>query len=243
MRCIHPREPAWIAVRRLICLTLAWTAPAAAHDLWLEREGSALVLYQGHRHSSHAGQEVVPYDPAAVREALCLDAKGQTQPLRLGTNHPVRIEGDCDALLVAISTGYWTKTAWETKNVPKTGVSGVVKSWLSEETVKRLDRFTPAAGKALSDRLEITPLTDPLALSPGDKLTVRVSFAGKPLARVPVAYDGDVRGATAEDGSIALRLRHPGMQVISASVESPLADGKADSVIRAATLHFELRGK
>jgi hypothetical protein len=58
-----------------------------------------------------------------------------------------------------------------------------------------------------------------------------------------VAYDGDVRGATAEDGSIALRLRHAGMQTISASFEAPLADGKADTVIRAATLNFELRGK
>jgi nickel transport protein len=219
---------------------LGLSLPASAHDLWLEREGSAVLLYQGHRHSSHAGQEIVPYDPAAVKEALCLDATGAARPLRPGATHPVRIEAACHMVLAAMSSGYWTKTAWETKNVPKTGISGVVKSWLSEETVKRLDRWTPFAAKPLSDRLEITPLADPLALSPGDKLSVRVSFAGKPLAGVPVAYDGDVRGATAADGSIALRLRHPGLQMISASFEAPLADGKADTVIRAATLNFEL---
>jgi nickel transport protein len=215
----------------------------SAHDLWLERDGSAMLLYQGHRHSSHAGQEIVPYDPAAVKEALCLDAKGAARSLRPGAGPPVRFEAGCDVLLAAMSSGYWTKTAWETKNVPKTGIGGVVKSWLSEETVKRLDRWTPAAARPLSDRLEISPLADPLALAPGDKLAVRVSFAGKPLAGVPVAYDGDVRGATAEDGSIALRLRHPGMQMISASFEAPLGDGKVDTVIRAATLHFELRGR
>lgn len=230
-----------VTLPRLAAATLlGLSLSASAHDLWFEREGSAVQLYQGHRHSSHAGQEIVPYDPAAVKEALCLDATGAARPLRPGAAHPVRIEAACDMVLAAMSSGYWTKTAWETRNVPKTGISGVVKSWLSEETVKRLDRWTPFTAKPLSDRLEITPLADPLALSPGDKLSVRVSFAGKPLAGVAVAYDGDVRGATAEDGSIALRLRHPGMQMISASFEAPLADGKADTVIRAATLNFEL---
>lgn len=217
--------------------------PALAHDLWLEREGSGLVLFQGHRHPSHHDPETVPYQPSAVGEAICQDARGRSKPVPFSAAYPVRVEADCAALLVAISSGYWTKTAWETKNVPKIGVSGVVKSWLSQDTVKRIERWTPGAAQAISQRLEIAPLADPFGLAPGDKLTLRVFFGGKPLAGVAVAYDSEVRGATAADGSIALRLRHPGLQMISASFEAPLADGKADSVIRATTLNFELRGK
>jgi nickel transport protein len=223
----------------LLCLPLA----ASAHDLWLERDATAYVLHQGHLPRSHSGQERLPYAASAVKAAACLDAKGAVRSVAPRGDYPVRIEAECTALLVTMSSGYWTKTAWETKNVPASGIPGVVKSWLSEETVKRLDRWAPAAAAALSQGLELAPATDPFALAPGDKLALRVFFAGKPLAGVGVAYDGDVRGATSDDGSIALRLRRPGMQTISASFEAPLADGKADTVIRAATLQFELRGK
>ena len=49
-----------------------------------------------------------------------------------------------------------------------------------------------------------------------------------------------VDSTTGNDGKIAIRIRHGAMQLISASVETPLADGKADTVIRASTLQFEL---
>jgi nickel transport protein len=141
---------------------------------------------------------------------------------------------------VTTSSGYWTKTAWGTTNVPKTGVAGVLESWLSEETIKRIERWTAAAARPLAERLELTPLADPLALAPGDKLRLLVTLGGRPVAGVPVAYDGDVRGTTAADGTIALRIRRPGLQMIRASAEAPLADGRADTVVRAATLNFEL---
>jgi nickel transport protein len=124
--------------------------------------------------------------------------------------------------------------------VPKTGVAGAIKSWLSEESVKRIDRWTPGADRPLSDGLEITPTVEPLALKPGDKLVVLVTEGGKSRAGVPVAYGDDVRGTTGEDGRIAIRLRHGGTQLIAASVETPLADGKADVAIRSAILQFEI---
>jgi nickel transport protein len=57
---------------------------------------------------------------------------------------------------------------------------------------------------------------------------------------VPVAYGGDTRGVTGADGRIAIRLRQGGVQLIAASVETPLNDGKADVAIRGAILQFEL---
>jgi nickel transport protein len=227
-------------IQRSALLLLALALPAAAHDLWLAKDAGAYVLYQGHRHSVHAGAEVVPYDPGAVRNAACLDPGGAIKPLAAGKTHPVRLTGDCSAVLLSFSTGYWTKTAWETRNAPRTGIAGVMKSWLSEDSVKRIDRWTSAVLQPLDAGLEITPTADPFKLALDDKLTVLVTENRKPKSGIPVAYQGETRGATGEDGRIAIRIRQGGMQLISASIETPLADGKADTLIRATALQFEL---
>jgi nickel transport protein len=229
-------------MRRFLSLLLTATAlPAFAHDLWLERESGSLTLYQGHKYSAHGGAETIPYDTNFVKEALCLETSGRSKPLAASKATPWKTTAtDCAATRVAVSSGYWTKTPWETKNVPKTEVSGAIKSWLSEESVKRVDRWTPGADRPLSAGLEITPTIDPLVLKPGDKLIVLVTENRLPKANVPVAYGGDTRGATGEDGRIAIRLRQGGMQLISTSTETPLNDGKADVAIRGAILQFEL---
>lgn len=217
--------------------------PAAAHDLWLEKEGGAYVLQQGHRTGTHAGAERVPYAPDFVKQALCFDERGKAKPLAVAAAYPVRIAGDCAALFVAASSGYWSKTAWETRNAPKTGIPGVMKSWRSEDSVKRVNRWSARLSQPLTPGLEITPVDDPFRLGVDDKLRVRVTLDGLPRAGVPVAYDGATRGATGEDGTVVLKIRHGGLQMIAASLETPLDDGKADTLVRATTLNFELPGK
>lgn len=227
--------------RTLALLTMLVGRSVCAHDLWLEREAGGITLYQGHKYSAHGGAETVSYDVAFVKEAVGLEPGGRTKPLPVPKQTPWRVATtDFSAIHISASSGYWTKTPWETKNLPKTGVTGAIKSWLSEESVKRIDRWTPGTDRPLSDDLEITPTVNPLALKPGDKLVVLVTEGGKPKGGVPVAYGEDTRGATGEDGRVAIRLRHGGMQLIAASVETPLADGKADVAIRSAILQFEI---
>lgn len=225
---------------RLVAALALLSMPALAHDLWLEKEGSTYALYQGHRYSAHAGAEIVAYDAGAVKSAICVDAAGKARPLAPGKAYPVKFSGDCATLLSSFSTGYWTKTAWETKNLPKTGIAGVVKSWYSQESLKYVDRWSEASSRPVGSGLEITPTSNPLVLKAGDKLVVLVTDAGKPVAGVPVAYAGDTRGASGADGQVAIRLRQGGVQLIEASLETPLADGRADSAIRTASLQFEI---
>lgn len=223
-----------------VLLPLLAALPAAAHDLWLEKQGAGLILLQGHKHSAHAGAETLPYEPGFVKTALCIDAAGTARALPPTGTAPWQATADCALLRIDVSSGYWTKTPWETKNVARTGLAGALKSWLSAESVKRIDRWTPAAAHPVGDGLEIVPLANPLLLRPDDKLTVRVTEHRQPKAGVPVAYGGDVRGATGDDGRIAIRIRHGGVQLLTASVETPLGDGKADLHIQSATLQFDL---
>lgn len=223
-------------------LLLLLVRPALAHDLWLERDTAGIALYQGHKHSAHGGARTIPYGASFVKEAVGFDAAGRTITLPMPKSSPWRVATtDFAAVRVAVSSGYWTKTPWATRNVPKTGVTDAIKSWLSEASVKRIDRWVPGVDRPLTEGLEITPAVDPFALKPGDTLVALVTKEGKPKGGVPVAY-GDVKvGATDEDGRLAIRLRHRGTQLITATVESPLGDGKADVVISGAVLQFELK--
>jgi nickel transport protein len=219
---------------------LAPASLAQAHELWLDREAGAYVLYQGHRSGAHVGEEHVPYGRGFVRTARCADEQGSQHPLSVVGEYPVRLLGDCAAVLLEVSSGYWTKTAWETRAVPKTGIAGVLRSWRADEVVKRIDRWSGTLALTLSAGLELSPLENPLTLKPGDKLRLRVSYQGKPRAQVPVAYDGHTRGASGEDGVVVLSLRRGGLQSLSASIELPLADGLADTLLLASTLNFVL---
>ena len=80
------------------------------------------------------------------------------------------------------------------------------------------ETFSRVAGQ----QLEIVPLNDPLALSPGGDLGVKLLFDGQPLAGALVKAwhrkDGQsliVRTRTAADGIAALTLPHPGAWMVS----------------------------
>ena len=213
---------------------------AAAHEHWIGKEAGTYVLHLGHRYSRHEGADELPFDASSVKDALCVDAKDVVQPVPVGTSHPVKIRAECSALLVSIASGYWSKTPWETRNAPRSEVPGAIKSWFSEESIKRIDRWMPVTAQPVGNGLEITPVSDPSQIRPGYKLTVRVTENRKPKAGVAVAYADSTRGSSGEDGTIAIRIREPGIQLISASYEAPLNDGKADSVIRSTVLQFEI---
>ncbi len=226
-------------MRRVPLLLLAlFACTAQAHELWLEKHGGLWTLRQGHAHGGHAGERIVPYPADFVRAARCLDAAGAVRPLAIATLSPWTAKGACAALHVEVSSGYWSKTPWETRNAPKHETPGAIRSWLSRDTLLFVEPGTTV--RARGEGLEILPEGDPCALKPGDKLVVRVTRDGKPLAGAPVAYRGQARGATDETGRIAIRLRTAGRQLVSTSIELPLADGKADLELLGATLQFEL---
>lgn len=221
-------------------IALLSASPLLAHDLWLEAAGNDYLLLQGHRHAGHAGAKTLAYDAAQVGGALCVEADGRRRELKVPAQSPVRLAGPCAVLQVSFTSGYWTKTAWGTTNQPKTGLSGALRSWQAQEAVKRIGQWTPASAKPLGVGLEITPLRDPFAVKVGDKLNLLVTDAGQPLAGIPVAYGDAMRGVSGADGQIAIRLRHGGLQLISASRETPLNDGKADILLRSTSLQFEI---
>jgi nickel transport protein len=219
---------------------MAVAGPVHAHDLWLEKEDGGFGLYYGHKHSRHEGATFVEYEAEWVRESLCFDAARTRVPFQSEKTYPYRMRGECAAAHVSISSGYWTKTPYGTRNVPKNEARQPLTSWLSYDSVKRIDQWTEALARPLADGLELTPLEDPLSLRKGEKVRLRVTFDGRPVQDAVVAYDGKPRGRPAPDGGINIRVRHGGFQVIQATVTRSIASDQADEVIHSTNLNFEL---
>ncbi len=216
-------------------------SPLLAHDLWIERDAQVHTLSYGHERSGHEGAKRLEYKPETVRQAECYNPAGQGQRAERGQAYPVTLKGECAASWFLVSSGYWSKTPYGTKNLPKGEAGAVLDSWLSVETVKRLDRWGEDLARPLTQELELVPTANPLALKSGDKLRLRAYYQGKPAANVTVAYFGKPRGVTGADGALNIRLKESGLQLVQGSLELPLDDGKADRVIRATTLQFEIR--
>lgn len=228
-------------MKPLLLLLTLYSGLASGHDLWIERYVSQHRLAYGHEKSSHTGDQRLEYKPENVQQALCFNDSAQTQRVELRTQYPATLQGDCAVSWFLLSSGYWSKTPYGLKNRPKNEVDAAIDSWLSLEAIKRMDRWSKALARPVTQELELVPLDNPMSLKNGDKLRLRVWFQGKPAANVTVAYFGKPRGVTGEDGTLNIRLNQAGYQHIEASLELPLADGKADKTIRTSSLQFEIQ--
>ncbi len=225
---------------RILLLTALFPAMASGHDLWIERNGPLHSLLYGHERSAHEGSKRLEYKPENVQQARCFDPTGQEIRVELGKQYPVTLKGDCAVSWFLLSSGYWSKTPYGTKNLPKTEAGAVMDSWRSVEAIKRIDRWGAAQARPMTQALELVPTNNPLSLKTGDKLRLRAFYQGKPAANVTVAYFGKPRGVSGADGAVNIRLSETGFQLIQASLETPLDDGKADKTIHSSAMQFEL---
>jgi len=225
--------------RTFILSSLLLALPAQAHDLWIERGGPLHTLAYGHGRSGHEGAKTLEYPPENVKQAICFNAAGQEIDAKRGRSYPVTLKGDCAASWFFISSGYWSKTPYGTKNLAKNEAGAVIESWLSVEGVKRIDQWGAGLERALTRDLELVPQDNPLRLKTGDKLRLTTWYQGKPAAGVTVAYFGKPRGVSDSEGRVNIRLQNPSLQLIQASLDLPLDDAKADKAIHSSSLQFE----
>jgi nickel transport protein len=224
----------------LIPLLVVWSF-AASHDLWIEKEGNRYVLYYGHLHPKNGDEKLIKYKPEEVLKFECLDVSGKAITSKFERSYPAKLEGSCGVVFALFSSGYWTRSVHGLKNLPKDQVQDAIESWLSYESVKRINLWSEAYTKPLEEDIDIVPLENPLKAKVNEKITLSVYYKGKPLENAVVAYDEHPIGATDEHGRINIRIKHSGLQMISTSIREK-ADGiKADYVIKTVNLSFEVK--
>lgn len=214
------RIPAYLLLAGLFA-----SSSALAHGLWTEqRRGNIEVVY-GH------GAEDDAFNAEKISGAWAYDAAGRMIPVtveRLSDHARLKPLKAPAALGVALDNGAWSKTPngkWVNQ-----GRSQVPDSSESLHTYK-YSLAIYGEGARLPDlsalKLVILPETDPLKVSPGKPLPVRVLADGKPLAGVELV--GDYRGAphqvsakTDAEGRAQVVVRNEGLNIISAAVYLPV---------------------
>lgn len=216
--------------------------PAKAHDYWFEREAQDYVLYRGHHFGDHEGEFLVPYAPTSIQHTTCVSSDGFPRKVPPPTQYPLRISGPCARLTVEMDSGYWSETGTGTINQSKEQVPNALHTWRALESTTLLNSWNQLEHpQSLPQGLEIFLEKDPFLVEEGEKLRLVVLQAGKPCQGVTVAYDGNPRGVTGQDGRINIRVRHGGLQVITGSLKEPDLDTrKADTLLRSTTILFEL---
>ncbi|WP_457644430.1 DUF4198 domain-containing protein [Persephonella sp.] len=228
-------------MRKVILLLMLIGSYVYGHDLWLEKKGSEYILYYGHLHSSHEGKNIIRYNPDVIKSAVCIDSSGNRTDLTFKKEYPIKLRSDCSILYVVLKPQHWTKTPYGTVNKKKDVVKMPITSWISHEGVKRIDNWNQNLQKPFVEGLDIIPVNNPFELDVGDKLRLLITFNGKPVEDVAVAYDGRFRGMTDSNGRINVRVKHPGLQTVEATYRIKINSDTVDEVLYTLILNFEIK--
>jgi hypothetical protein len=217
---------------------------AGAHDVFWSAGAVADTLMEGHLSGhSHGGGTNKPLEAAKVVWLATIGADGARHEPPIPAAAPVTVASAGVADFALVDWGWSTKTANGTVNRHPSEVARPLQGWRSQETVKHLRGWHPVLAAPLGRGLELTPLTDPRLLSPGDKFTVLVTLDGSPVEGAAVACGGDARTASGRDGKVNVRLGAAGLQVVRASLRRPDADLPRYEDVRTAVLTFELESR
>lgn len=234
---------------RLIALAAALVAStaASAHSIWFAQRAGDLALVYGH------GAE----DLSVIKRFDKLTAVGGAdaagRPVAVSwrwTDHLafVNLENAPTVVATTMDNGLWTQGPdgqWHNQGkdeVPGARQSGRYLKYATHLRVLPKAEVKPFAGLAF----QIVPVGSAFPQRMGEPLKVRVLMDGKPAAGAKVWADGvndpDAKPMrTGKDGTLSLKVRNQGLNVIRAEFDAPPPDvAKADKTEHSATLSFVL---
>jgi nickel transport protein len=224
---------------------------AYAHGIWFAQRSNQLAMIYGVGADDLDAVKRLPkvtsitgYDESGKPVETKLEATTDRLLLVNLDNQPAIVAGVLD-------NGNWSKTAdgkWHNK-----GKDEVPDAVISERTRKfavhlRLPLTAPL-GPLPEQTLQIVPVNAKLPELMGQPIKLKVLYKGKPVAGARVLHDfvNDPDGKpvkSAKDGSVTLKVRNQGLNVIGVLFDSPPEDPlKTNKVENFATLSFVLPHK
>jgi len=211
---------------------------ASAHDYWIEKRGDGYAAVYGHR------DQRLEYDPASLKKVTVYSAAGKSLEFKKEVQSKaiiIRPSGSACLILADLESGYWSKTIYGLKNLPKRKATRPVESFKAYHYSKSIVSSGEAAIKPVEGlRLDIVPLKQPLDMKTGDSLQLKVLFEGSPYAGASIEGDHDKIGLTDKDGLIRVKIKS-GRQIYTVERRDPLKnDPDADFIATTTTLTFEV---
>jgi nickel transport protein len=227
----------WIFIA--LGLLFALVPEVSAHDFWIDQEGKEFLLIYGH------GTQREEFDFSRVKTVKAFGPGGREIEVRREKKGKALLLQPVEPpswICVEIDNGYWSKTIYGWKNLPKRKASRVVEAIRSFYYSKALIAWNDALQNPISiAQLDIVLLKNPYDVKAGDLLPIKVLYRGKPLAGIEMeGQNHEIISTTDKDGIARVRLI-PGPQLISLTHKDPLKDDPdADYLSCTATLTFEV---
>ncbi|KJU83216.1 nickel uptake transporter family protein [Candidatus Magnetobacterium bavaricum] len=225
-------------VMLLAIFVMCCTSALYAHDYWIEGSGNDFVLVYGH------GSSRMAMDPSKVKGIRALDvadAEIAVSKELKGNALALRTKERPSLLEVEIDNGYWSKTVYGWKNLPRRKAEKVVASNRSLFYAKSVIVWSNTAQSPVESGLDISPLKDPLVMKSGDVLPLRVTYNGKPVASAALeGQSHNILATTDSDGVAMVKLSRGGMVIAVDHKERLNNDPDADYLSITATLSFEV---
>ena len=228
-------------------LTLALAPLANAHGFWFAERSRQFAMVFG---VGADDLDMVKRMPK-VSSFAAYDADGKEVPSKLTPTGPiVLVDVSANPAFVAATMDYgtWSKTPdgkWFEK-----GKDEVPNAIVSEKNYKygvnirgQLTKPVPLLPK---QRLQVVPVAAKVPDKMGQPIKLKVYFDGKPVAGARVmsdwVNDPDAKGVkTAKDGTVTIKVRNQGLNVIVAIFETKPEDpSKTNTVEHLASLSFVL---
>jgi nickel transport protein len=223
------------------------TSTVDAHGIWFAQRAKQLALIYGVGADDLDSVKRLPL----IRNVSGYDANWQPVKTSLRVAGPLLLvdsDGETTAVSAVLDNGIWSKAPdgeWVKK-----GRDEVKDATVSEKTIKYAVHLTAPLSAALppleGHTLQIVPVEPKLPELLGQPLKLRVLFQGKPVAGARVLHDfvNDPDGKpvkTAADGTVTIKVRNQGLNVITAIFDGPADEPtKFDKVEHLATLSFVL---
>jgi len=225
-------------VLQLAAMMTIGVSAASAHDYWIEKKGDGYAAVYGHR------DQRLEYDPASLKKVTVYSAAGKPLDFKKEVQAKaiiIRPSGSACLILADLETGYWSKTIYGLKNLPKRKATRPVESFKAYHYSKSIVANGEAAIKPVEGlKLDIVPLKQPLDMKAGDSLQLKVLFEGSPYAGASIEGDHDKIGLTDKDGLIKVKIKS-GRQIYTVERRDPLKnDPDADFIATTTTLTFEV---
>lgn len=236
---ILPDAPQNLWVFIALGLLFVIAPEVSAHDFWIDQKGKEFLLIYGH------GDQREEFDLSRVKTVRAFGPGGGEIEVRREKKEKgllLRPVEPPSWIFVEVDNGYWSKTIYGWKNLPKRKASRVVEANRSLSYSKALMTWNDGLQSPISiAQLDIVLLKSPFELKPGDSLPIKVFYRGKPIAGVEVeGRDHEVVSTTDKDGMARVRMGK-GQQLISVSHKELMKDNPdADYLNLTATLTFEV---
>jgi uncharacterized GH25 family protein len=212
----------------------------SAHDFFIEPKREDFIVVFGH------GKEREDFDLNKIKQVKVFDLQGKDIPVQREKKDKdlvLKMSSRPSLLWASIDNGYWSKTIYGWKELPKRKASRVVEAIRSLFFTKMILAWNEGLKSASSEAgLDITPLKNPFELKAGESLMLKAFLRGQPLPGAEViGMDHNKLGKTDQEGSVKVTLAR-GQNLLTVEFKEPLKnDPDADVLTLTATLTFEVK--